>query len=650
MLEAHYEIGGCAHDWACDLDGRSRKSVAQCQSFCSAVQHILSSHSCTCFSKGKPIPSDRLESLTAAAAANGQSPPPVFKFEAGPSLYSGLSPSRSPNPLKSVFQMVGEEPEWVCYNTWGAHLPECPDGFDLSIGADAFKEVLKTYGGPTALSDWEQLAAALRPLTKGVMGLPSAAVRNDPGVLLTLGLKYPLPLLRVLRDATKITAPFDLDKLGVKDSFLKNYLDLLAFLLQGLPADQTLTAVVAYMVEDFYRPNAVMEYPKGGSGSLAKALSRAIEKNGGTVHTRAPVASVLVEEGRATGVTLESKSSKKASPSSSNNSNNHDGAVIANSNSGRIVRARKGVVSNADLYGTFKLVPPGLEGCSAFDAERAQLLGGAVDSNEEESVPLCKSFMHLHLAIKEDAYPGLREMIAPNAAGAGTRAEATREKNVNSPPSSSDSVAVRPLPPQWTVVDSWEGSIDAPGKVVVVSMPTLLDASMAPTGYHIIHAYAAGNEPFDVWEQFDTKQPKNEAGVSSNSDGGGDGNDASYRQNPAYEALKKERAEPLWRAIERRLPLIRQPGVCSVVQIGTPLTHKRFLRRYRGNYGPAIAAGNSAGLQFPGVETPLPGYYRCGDSTTSGIGVPAVASSGAQCANALLTVWEQLEMNAKIKM
>ena len=55
-------------------------------------------------------------------------------------------------------------------------------------------------------------------------------------------------------------------------------------------------------------------------------------------------------------------------------------------------------------------------------------------------------------------------------------------------------------------------------------------------------------------------------------------------------------------------------------------------------------------LEFPPVTTPLPGYLRCGDSTTAGIGVPAVASSGAQCANALLSVWEQLELNNKIRM
>ena len=50
---------------------------------------------------------------------------------------------------------------------------------------------------------------------------------------------------KVLMDAPKIIAPFDLKELGVTDPFLTNYLDLLAFLLQGLPASETLTAVPA---------------------------------------------------------------------------------------------------------------------------------------------------------------------------------------------------------------------------------------------------------------------------------------------------------------------------------------------------------------------------------------------------------------------
>jgi hypothetical protein len=72
-----------------------------------------------------------------------------------------------------------------------------------------------------------------------------------------------MALLTLLKDAPKVLGPFNLDEYGVTDPFLRNYMDLLAFLLQGLPADETLTVVMAYMLEDFYRPNAVLEYPKG---------------------------------------------------------------------------------------------------------------------------------------------------------------------------------------------------------------------------------------------------------------------------------------------------------------------------------------------------------------------------------------------------
>ena len=176
------------------------------------------------------------------------------------------------------------------------------------------------------------------------------------------------------------------------------------------------------------------------------------------------------------------------------------------------------------------------------------------------------------------------------------------------------------------MVNSWDVPIDSPGNVIVVSVPSLLDPSLAPDGYHCIHAYTAGNEPFSVWEPFQDLP--------------------NYRSDPAYLKLKEERAAPMWEAIKRRVPNIEDGLV--VRQVGTPLTHARFLRRHRGNYGLALAAGGS--MEFPKVTTPLPGLYRCGDSTTAGIGVPAVASSGAQCANALLSVFEQMEMNKLIKM
>lgn len=288
-----------------------------------------------------------------------------------------------------------------------------------------------------------------------------------------------------------------------------------------------------------------MDFPKGGSGAMAAALARGVTKPGGEVRRGAHVERVIVEDGRAVGVELRS---------------------------GRVVRARKAVVSNADLWSTYRLVERGA--CPELDTERDALV----------RTEQCKSFMHLHVGFDASRLP---------------------EEGI---------------PPQWTTVASWDVPIDEPANVIVVSCGSMLDPALAPAGKHVIHAYTAGNEPYALWEGL-------------------------QRGSAEYEAQKAERAECLWRAIERYIPDIRERAELSLV--GTPLTCERFLRRDRGTYGPAIPAGTGT---LPGVTTPLPGLYRCGDSTTAGIGVPAVAAGGAQAANAIMTVGEQLELNAKIRM
>ena len=83
---------------------------------------------------------------------------------------------------------------------------------------------------------------------------------------------------------------------------------------------------------------------------------------------------------------------------------------------------------------------------------------------------------------------------------------------------------------------------------------------------------------------------------------------------------------------------------CSAVsdlQVGTPLTHRQYLRRHRGTYGPGIKAGEGT---FPFQKTQIPGLLSCGDSTFPGIGLPAVAASGAVAANSLVPVWDHLKM------
>ena len=158
------------------------------------------------------------------------------------------------------------------------------------------------------------------------------------------------------------------------------------------------------------------------------------------------------------------------------------------------------------------------------------------------------------------------------------------------------------------VVHDAQKDITEPGNTCMISIPSVWDSHLAPPGDHVVHAYTL--EPYNNW-----------------------------RRDDGYEERKKERSQPLFCALERVIPDIRDRIVLEL--IGTPLTHSYYLRRYQGTYGPAIAAGKGT---FPGSHTPIPGLYRVGDSTMPGIGVPAVAASGILCANTFVTPQETAEL------
>ncbi len=42
----------------------------------------------------------------------------------------------------------------------------------------------------------------------------------------------------------------------------------------GLPADGTIAAEVAFMFNEWYQPNACLEFPRGGSQAIVQALVR----------------------------------------------------------------------------------------------------------------------------------------------------------------------------------------------------------------------------------------------------------------------------------------------------------------------------------------------------------------------------------------
>ena len=236
--------------------------------------------------------------------------------------------------------------------------------------------------------------------------------------------------------------------------------------------------------------------------------------------------------------------------------NAHVDKIIVENGKAKGVRLRNGeiicapiIISNATIWDTYTTL---------LEPER---LPTAYRKSALETSAV-ESFMHLHLGIKSEGLEGLTG--------------------------------------HHVVVHSFDEDIATPGNTCMVSIPSIWDASLAPNGHHVIHAYTL--EPFAGWQR-----------------------DGNYRQQ------KEERSQPLFRALEKIVPDLRERIVLEL--IGTPLTHAHYLRRYRGTYGPAIAAGKGV---FPGSKTPISGLYRVGDSTVPGIGVPAVAASGILCANSLV--------------
>ena len=169
-----------------------------------------------------------------------------YKFESGPSLYSGLSYSPSPNPLRQVLDAIGEDLPCVNYNTWGCYLPE--GYFDAQVGADQFCEILQQLRGDNAVAEWRKLQEIMTPLGKSATALPPSALRYDLGAVLTMG-KFAPALLQQAANVIKLTGSFSNIIDGViTDPFIRNWLDLLCFLLSGLPADGTIAAEVAFII------------------------------------------------------------------------------------------------------------------------------------------------------------------------------------------------------------------------------------------------------------------------------------------------------------------------------------------------------------------------------------------------------------------
>ncbi|KAL9399797.1 hypothetical protein Peur_008758 [Populus x canadensis] len=163
------------------------------------------------------------------------------------------------------------------------------------------------------------------------------------------------------------------------------------------------------------------------------------------------------------------------------------------------------------------------------------------------------------------------------------------------------------LPPDtdchhFVLEDDWT-RLEEPYGSIFLSIPTVLDSSLAPEGRHILHIFTTSS--IEDWEGLSTED---------------------------YEAKKKVVAYEIMSRLEKKL----FPGLRSSItfmEVGSPKTHRRYLARDKRTYGPMPRSTPKGLLGMPFNTTAVDGLYCVGDSCFPGHGVIAVAFSGVMCAH-----------------
>ena len=446
-----------------------------------------------------------------------------YNFESGPSLWSGLGKWPTTNPLGQILYLLGEQVEVKRYKSWRVLFPEAE--FDLEVGDEPFRNKIKSLRGEHALKQWDAFINSVKPISKAINKtslLTSSPDNLNLFELLNLAKKF-LPNINSLK---KITKGFGhLVDENLEDPFLRNWVDLLSFLISGMAMHDTNTAAMATLFEEWFDPSAHLEYPLGGSQEIVNTLIRGFKKNNGEIILSSKVDSINFDKNIATSITL---------------------------NNGKNLSANH-IVINSDIWSAKNMLPEYI-------------------SKKWKTKPIqikkCDSFLHLHLGF--------------------------------------DSSGLDNLPIHTIWVDEWERGITAERNIVVFSIPSVLDKSMAPKGKHVLHGYTPANESWDKWET-----------IKHNS--------------KSYKSLKEESCSVFFKPLKKLIPDIDER--IEIKLLGTPLTHQKYTNTYCGSYGPAISADKNL---FPGCRTHIKNLFLCGASSFPGIGIPAVAASGAYAAEAIM--------------
>ncbi|MFM1800285.1 MAG: Carotene isomerase, partial [Cyanobacteriota bacterium] len=465
-----------------------------------------------------------------------------YTFDVGASMIFGFGERGHTNLLTRALADVGQRCETVPDPVQLAY--HLPDGLEVEVDRDYDSFIARL----TALFPHE--AKGIRAfydtcwqVFRCLDAMPLLSL-EDPAYLAKVFFRAPLACLGLAR-----WLPVNVGEVArrhLQDPALLRFIDMECFCWSVMPADRTPMINAGMVFSD--RHAGGINYPKGGVGVIAEKLVAGLESHGGAIRYRARVTDVLINGGRAVGVRLAS---------------------------GEEIRARR-VVSNATRWDTFAS-PSSSSGPSSGSADRA-------DDPTSAPHPLVEA---AHTPASEQAW---RRRYKPSMSFLSLHLGL-------------DAAVVPPdLACHHLLLERWD-AMEAEQGTVFVSIPTLLDPSLAPAGHHILHTFTPS--AMEAWK-----------GLSPS----------------AYRVKKEADAERLIARLETAF----LPGLSAAIrhrEVGTPRSHRRFLGRLGGSYGPIPAQRLPGLLPMPFNRTGVPNLYCVGDSCFPGQGLNAVAFSGFACAH-----------------
>jgi prolycopene isomerase len=391
---------------------------------------------------------------------------------------------------------------------------------------------------------------------------------EEPRYLLRVFRQNPMACLTLLRYLG--TNVGSIARRHIRDETLLRFIDMDCYVWSVMPADRTPMINGGMVFCD--RHYGGVNYPVGGVGQIAQRLARALEQRfpGCSVLYAARVAQIDVEEDSA-----EPRQQRAV------------GVRLAD---GRRLRGRA-IISNATRWDTFGLADASLPMPStssarlqetARDKVAAEGHSGRCALVDAAAVPATERLWS-QLYVKAPSFLSVH---------LGVRKESLQD------------VAMNLTDCHHIILERWEDMETAHGArgTLFVSIPTVLDPSVAPPGRHIFHVFTPSW--MEEWQ-----------GLSPT----------------AYRAQKQRYAAHLLKRLEPHFPGLE--ASIEEIHIGTPRTHRRFLGRQDGTYGPMTNRYLQGLLTMPFNRTAVRGLYCVGDSSFPGQGLNAVAFSGFAAAH-----------------